>query len=98
MDSLLDKSDVVIQIKQQGGLFEDKLYVSEDVQMLEKDETHILFLTSFKDSPYSMINPTQGEMIVTNGKIKSHEKNDMIDKKISEEELVKDMKKVIEQK
>lgn len=81
------KTNDIIQIKQQGGSLQDTNYIEEGSSYLQPEEVHMFFLAKFNDSPYSMLNPTQGKIKLENNKVKMSQEN-LVQDGLSEENLV----------
>lgn len=50
-----------IEVKQLGGQKDGTTYVEAGAEQLKPNQTYILFLATFPDSPASMLNPWQGQ-------------------------------------
>lgn len=64
-----------IAIKQMGGTFENKKYVTEDVRFFNNGSKRVIFLKDFRkdfgeDMPFSTLNPIQGDMEIVDGKLR----------------------------
>lgn len=65
----VEKGDVV-EIKQLGGEFEGTQYISEDsAAVLQENAPYVLFLSTYNDSPASLINPFQGAYTIDGDKL-----------------------------
>jgi hypothetical protein len=86
----------IIKIKQYGGAYKDKEYSMGGIKYYQEGERHIFFLQSYEDSPCDTINPSQGDILITNGKIRAPNKGQFIKDNISEDLAESTLKERVE--
>ena len=92
----------IVEVKQYGGNYNGVDYLESEAgsNYFQLGERHLLFLESYEEcewySPCSLINPLQGNIIISNGKTKRTNNYQFINDSVPEDTLVKAIKEKVD--
>ncbi len=92
----------IVEVKQYGGNYNGVDYLESEAgsNYFQLGERHLLFLASYEDfewyCPCSLINPLQGNIIISNGKTKRTNNYQFINDNVPEDTLVKAIKEKVD--